>query len=253
MTNTSLASNVLNNISSRLKGDSSSSDKVLILFTGSNNVGVGFHAHPHLDNKLQSLKCLKEKGFDISIGFSFMAERILDLNKIKNILNPRNIYKEEDIFKIKSIIKDNSILYCPNITVSTLSKVSLGMIDTFASNIIWTFLYQGKEVYLDFNSARYYLGMESKSKDITKLIDNYINTVTNMGAKEISWEDLSYKNRDKDNSPTNLKATNGAKELITERDILNLNKKVLVLNNNTLITPLAKDKARELGIEIQIK
>ncbi len=244
MASTLLASNVLNSISSRLKGDYCSSNKVLILFTGSSE---------NLEDKLLYLKSLKEKGFEISIGFSFMAERILDLNKIKNILNPSNIYKEEDIFKIKSIINDYSILYCPNITVNTLSKVSLGMIDTFVSNIIWTFLYQGKEVYVDFNSVRHYLGMESKSKEITKMINNYINTVINMGAKEILWDGLSKNIIEKDNSSISKIKSSKSKDLITERDILNLDKNILVLNKNTLITPLAKDKARELGIEIRTK
>lgn len=244
MASTILASNILNSISSRLNGKSSSSDKVLILFTGSNL---------DLDNKLSYFKSLKEKGFDIDLGFSFMAERILDVNKIRNILTPRNVYKEEDIFNLKTIVMEYSILYCPNITVSTLSKVALGMIDTFVSNIIWTFLYQGKEVNLDFGSARNYLGIESKSKDITNLINNYINIVTNMGAREISWGDLSHNNREKDNPSLSSKTNQDTKTLITERDILNLNRKLLILDNNTLITPLARDKARELGIEIQIK
>ena len=45
------------------------------------------------------------------------------------------------------------------------------------------------------------------------------------------------------------------KDLITERYIqsLNKNQNKLVLKKGTVITPLAKDKARELGIDIEIK
>lgn len=242
MASTLIASNVLNSISYRLKGDVYENDKILILLTGSTL---------DVDNKLLKLKSLKDKGFDLSIGFSFVAEKILDVDRVKSTLNPSKIYREEDIFNLNSISNMYSILICPNLTMSTLSKISLGTIDTFVSNIVWTFLYQGKEVYLDFNSVRHYLGMESKSKGIKELIDIYINSVLNMGAIEVSWERLDFKKENKFYKEINK--NNASKDLITERDIMNLNKKILVLRSDTLITPLARDKARELGIEIQIQ
>ncbi len=107
------------------------------------------------------------------------------MKKIIKELNPMNIYKEEDIFHLENIVERYPILIMPNLTMNTLSKVSLGMVDSFASNILWTYLYLGKNVYLDFNSVSNYLGKPSKNKAINTLIDNHIKTVKDMGAIEI--------------------------------------------------------------------
>lgn len=241
MASSKLASNVLNSISSRIKYEDSPKDNILILFTGSNL---------NIDNKLSQIKRLKENGKGISIGFSFMAERVLDLSKIKSVLNPLKIYFEEDIFNLKNIMENYSVLYCPSITMSTLSKISLGLIDTFVSNTIWTFLYQGKEVYMDFDSVRHFMGIDSKNKGISNMVNNYINISKEMGVKEIQW-DKSFKSDANESIVSPISSE--AKTIITERDILKLNKNQIILDKNTLITPLAKDRARELGIEIKIK
>ena len=141
----------------------------------------------------------------------------------------------------------------PNISMNTLSKVSLGMIDSFVPNVIWAFLYNGKKVYLNFNSVRNYLGVKPQSKEISEIIERNISSVIKMGALEITngtvFESKSI-TPIKDN--VDIKET---KDLITERYIqsLNKNQNKLVLKKGTVITPLAKDKARELGIDIEIK
>ncbi|MDU5083383.1 MAG: flavoprotein [Bacillota bacterium] len=162
---TKITSKVLEDISKRLQGESiiekekeDKTLKALIVLNGSNI---------DLSEKIENIKKLKNRGIKVSLAFSFMAERLLDTQRIINILQPLEIYKEEDIIKLKDISKKYSIIIGPNITMNTLSKISLGMIDTFIPNLIWTFLYQGKKVYLDFNQVKKYLGEETKNKEIT--------------------------------------------------------------------------------------
>ena len=79
-----------------------------------------------------------------------MGEKIIDTKKIIDILRPIEVFREEDIMDLPSIVNKHDLIIGPNITMNTLSKVSLGMIDSFIPNVIWTFLYQGKKVYLDY-------------------------------------------------------------------------------------------------------
>lgn len=250
MDKTKLTSNMLENISNRIKnqGFSNSEGKALVLFNG---------ASKDIFNHLGYIENLKKNGIEISLGFSYMSERILDTNKIINKLKPREIFKEEDIFKLQSIINDYSMVIGPNITINTLSKVSLGMIDSFVPNIIWTFLYNGKKVYLNFNSVRNYLGVKLQSSEISNIIEKHISTIIKMGAQEITEDTIFDKIKPNILSSKIIAPFNDIdlkKDLITEKDIsLLTNQNKLVLKKGTVITPLAKDKARELGISIEIK
>ncbi len=252
MVNTKITSNVLNNISNIVSktGFSQNGRKALVLFNGS-----------YLEEQLriEKILSLKEKGLDISLGLSFMAEKILDTQKIIGILKPINVYREEDILDFPRIVREYDFIIGPNITMNTLSKVSLGMIDNFITNVIWTFLYQGKKVYLDYHSVTNFLGDSTKSTEIQNVISNHIKSLERMGATEIKEENYLEKiviGTERLNPANSLKKetlqpVNNNNKLITEKDMVMMTTKNLVVEPGTIITPLAKDKARELGIEIQ--
>ncbi|NLW41083.1 MAG: hypothetical protein GXY96_09210 [Tissierellia bacterium] len=222
-------------------------DRTLIVFTGSNI---------HLADRIEGLKKLKEEGKPFSLAFSFMAERILDLDFIINNLKPVKVYREEDIFQLEEIVEGHFRLIGANITMNTLSKVTLGMVDSFISNIIWTFLYKEKPVYLDFTSVRNYLGSPSNNKAIRDMIEDRIQLIKRMGAKELDEIDYG-KNPSKENKNPASKdygESRGGKKVITERDLLNHNsQEPLIITRGSIITPLAKDRAKELGIRLEVK
>lgn len=248
---TKITSNVLEDISKRLRGDnfSDNNEKVIVVFTGSNI---------EIEKKIEFIKRLKNKGIKISLAFSFMAEQLLDTQRIINSLCPLNVYKEEDVFKLKNISRDYSMIIGPNITMNTLSKVSLGMIDSFIPSLIWTFIYKGKKVYMDFTSVRNYLGGETKNKEVLGLVEKYIDNVKKMGVIEINGENpLKNIIGDFGDLQTEISKSSQSienKKVITERDILNISSNnKLILPKGTIITPLAKDKAGEKNIIIEIK
>lgn len=249
-----VTSNVMYNISNRIKAQdfSNGKGKALIVINGSSM---------DILNDLGFIQNLKFNGFEISVGFSFMAERLLDTKRIIDLIKPSRIYSEEDIGKLKDIINQYELVVGPNITMNTLSKISLGMIDSLIPNIIWSFLYHGKKVYLNFNIVRNQMGERPKSKEISNIIEEHINKIIKMGAIEISGRIsipniISKENILKDDI-SNISETSNeiVKKLVSERDITKLgeNQKVLVLNKGTIVTPLARDKAKELGISIEIK
>lgn len=241
-----ITSNVLEGISKRFGEEVLGSQNALVVFTGSN---IG------LDKRLEAIRALKHKGIKISIAFSFMAEKLLDTNKIINLLSPNKVYKEEDIFMLKSISKSYPQIIGPNITINTLSKVSLGLIDSFIPNLIWSGLYQGKKVYLDFTSVREYLGEETQNIEIKKMLQSYIDNVKKMGVIEI--ENDKYLDSivlEEEVTNKEIITTLDNKKVITESDILALTpNNRLLLPKGSIITPLAKDKAREKKIQIEIE
>lgn len=246
--------NVLADITRKLngKGNFDSTSKALVVFTGSNI---------DLNKKIEELKRLEEHGISLSVAFSFMGERILDVEDIVDKLRPMEVYREEDVFRLEEIEKSYSKIIGPNITMNTLSKVSLGMIDSFISNILWTYLYNDKAVYLDFSSVNNYLGRPSRNKAINKQIDIHISNLKDMGVVEIvedQYVDIILDKQIPD-KPSNIKKetgnSQGSKRIITERDLINSSTKgdTLVLPKGSILTPLARDKAKELGINIEIE
>jgi ethanolamine utilization protein len=243
--------NVLADITRKIGGGSvsNSKDKALIVFNGSNI---------QLDKRVQEVKSLQDHGINVSLAFSFMAERILDTDNLINSLNPLEIYREEDIFNLEDIARDYSYVIGPNITMNTLSKISQGFIDSFIPNILWTYLYMGKKVYLDFTSVKNYLGKPCQNKEINNIIENHINGLKKMGVIEIEEGNYIDKILNVNKAPVekeNIKVDDNFKKVITERDINNFspNMKSIILPKGSIITPLAKDRARELGIKIEIE
>lgn len=254
MDKSKITSNVLANITNRVKkqGFSNNGRKALVVFNGS-------YLQEHL--RIEKILSLKEKGLDISIGFSFMAEKVIDTKKIIDILKPIEVYREEDIVDFPRIIKNYDLVIGPNITMNTLSKVSLGIIDSFVPNVIWTFLYQGKKVYLDYHSVTNFLGDSTKSSEIQNVINNHIKSLEKMGAIEIKENNYLEKiiidtktpgiNNSVEKSRSETPITN--RKLITEKDMVIIaeTSKSIIVEKGTVITPLAKDKARQLGVEIK--
>ncbi|MCR2045285.1 hypothetical protein NSA23_14365 [Anaerosalibacter massiliensis] len=243
--------NVLADITKRINGGnfSNSKEKALIVFTGSNI---------EINKKVQELKRLKKNNIQVSLAFSFMAKRILDTYSFIDAFEPYKVYGEEDIFDLENILKNYCYVIGPNITINTLSKVSLGMIDSFVPNIIWTYLYMGKKVYLDFTSVKNYFGEPPKNGEIRDIIENHINALKKMGVIEIEEGNYIEKIVNKSKSPIfNKDASESTifNKVITERDVMNYssNSKSIVLPKGTIITPLAKERIKELGIKIELE
>jgi hypothetical protein len=245
--------NVLADITKRLNGtsdniraaDVSSKNTGIIVFTGSN---------VDITEKIAELKRIKEKGFAFSVAFSFVGDKLLPKDYIINSLTPIEIFGEEDIVKIEEIIEKYSILISPNITLNTVAKVATGVIDTFASNLLWDYLYEGKLVYLDFDSVRKQHGKPPQNKVISNLIENYIRILKEMGVREIEkgrYEEII--NGELSGVNPSFKEVNEKNRVITVADLKNMApNSVLNIPAGAIITPLAKEVASQMGIKLEI-
>lgn len=251
MKKNSITLNVLSDITAKMKNinNYSAEKRALIVITGSNTDVI---------RKMREINYLREKGYELDLAFSFMSERILDTEKIILEIKPRNIYREEDIFDLEDILKQYSCLIGPNITMNTISKISSGMIDSFISTIIWSFLYDSKEVYLDYSNIRQFLGRKTENKKMESMINNNINILEEMGVKEItlgSYIDKIYKEKKDPGIEINNKKNPISKNrVITGSDLEKLSKnEVLTVYKGDIITPLAVDMAKDMGIIIERK
>ena len=244
MAKNKLTINVLHDVSRKLKGEFCKDKKnnLLVVLNGSNT---------DIINSIEELKELRNQGNGVSLAFSFMAEKIIDTDRIINSLNPIEIYREEDIFQLDKIVEDYTCIIGVNITVNSISKISTGMVDSFIPLLIWTYLYMKKPVYLDFTSSRYFLGNMTKNKVTKNIIENHIKTLVDLGVVEIFpgkyLESIEYKKSlNEENRIQN--------KVVTEGDLVNFSKgDTLKIPKGAIITPLAKDKANFLGIHLKME
>ena len=268
MKNNNITLNVLSDISRRVKDGTlkDSKKRALVVITG---------AKSDILSRIDELNVLKSDGVTFDLAFSFMAENIVKRDRIIKRLSPKNVFTEEDIFKLNKIKDNYDFLISPNITINTLSKVTSGVIDSFISSIIWTFLYQGKRVYLDYDCIKNYMGDSCKNIFITGMLEERFELLSKMGVIEIekgsylgeikkfeeTLESEEEKKQVKDVESfvyeTDLKESEdrevGEKKIYTAIDMDRLEKTSLVLYKGDILTPLAKDRARALNIEIITK
>ena len=248
--------------------ESNDKDKALVVFTGSDI---------NINKKLDYILELKKSGVSLSLVFSIMSEHILDAQRIVEMLNPREVYLEEDIMDLKEIAREYDYIVSPNITINSMSKLEQGLLDSLVSNLIWTFLYMDKPVYMDFESTLNYLGLSCKNKAVEDVILSKIQKVKSMGVIEIGSKNYLgsiYRDRkllggvkresgneidrfiEKENQKiSNRRSSSSSKKFYTENDIRNLefSGNNLVLEKGTKLTPLARDKVRSMGISVKFE
>ena len=91
--------------------------------------------------------------------------------------------------------------------------------------------------------------MLNTNNEMYRKISNIVNDVMTMGIQVVNIQETEQLI-----NASSIKSTSNSNELITENYVKDLYKngsKVIVLNTKQLVTPLAKDKLRELKIEVK--
>jgi len=223
--------------------------RVVVLFTGSNI---------KLDEVIKGLRNLKQQNYLLTLCFSENAERILDKDRILTIVKPEKVLLERDRDRYMDIVNFTDMAIVPILTQNTLAKVSTGVQDNFITMLLWQILWLGKKVIINPDSALSNRGTHCRNSKMLNLIKKHVDKLKEFGADII--HDHDYLNhieinietgQDNEKSSSNEEQSK-VKELITERDILNLvgKKDNLYLTKGTIITPLARDTAKEKKIRI---
>lgn len=253
---TTLIDQIVNEVIKRLAQRPS---KALVLFSGA---AIGFA------EAMEGLKKLKQDGWELQLALSNSAERVLTENTIQEILGPSNIILERNVTGLKPLYSGVDLLIIPTLTMNSAAKIALGIEDSMITDIVAHAIMQGIPIIAakdgcDLqNPVRLQLGMNKAPIAYLNKMKEQLLTLEAYGIKLVDAKQL-YEYASKKNSfieeTTELETVESIhkinKKVLSRTDIIETaNKgKILMVSSQTIITSLAKDTAKELGVIIKIQ
>lgn len=216
--------------------------QALVIFTG---------AMAGYKDALHSLKEMSADGYNFKVVLSKSAQKILDQDKIKEELKVSDIYVEENPKDIDYLKKDIDKIVISTLTRNSAAKVATGIADTLPTYLISWGIMAGIPIVASEEGCN---PKNSNSRHYQNMLVNNLNILKEYGISLRKAKDI-YKDKFKEftNSIEYEKEMFMEKKLITREDVIeakNSNKKILV-SKNTIVTQLAKDIAREIGVTIK--
>ncbi|TCO75263.1 flavoprotein [Marinisporobacter balticus] len=264
-----IASNIVTRQSVQMKNRQGSvglvnkTKNILVVLTGSNN---------GIDEILNHLNQLKRYGYCLNIVLSKTAENIIGLDRLKKELYSVSISLEENKEQYLDLIEKSHLVLVPLLTQNTAAKLRAGIQDTMASLCIWQALWQEKMVLADTRGL-VCNGKDTKNAILNQIVEDNLSFLKKMGLKILDrksylvaidtilrHEDktLCQENQSKDvekKEQIDILAINeeeAKRKIITQKDIYAMVGKMnqLHIHKHTIITPLARDYAKEKNIEL---
>lgn len=230
--------------------------RALVLFTGG---CIGFN------KSILQIKKLIKNDWNINVVLSNSAKRVLTPKLIKDKLEIDDVYLEDDIDDLYEVLNGVDLLILPTLTMNTAAKIALCISDTLATNIVSNAIMKGIEIIAvkdacDIeNSTRLSLGYNkapsqyiNRMKDYMKILEDYrIKLVDSLGLFE-----LITGNKKNERNPSNQLSNNLEvfldNKVITRGDIVNASQRSqrITIGKTAVITALANDAIRDMGLEI---
>ncbi|WP_462410562.1 flavoprotein [Neobacillus sp. Marseille-QA0830] len=232
--------------------------KATVLFTGG---ASGF------EESLQQLKLLVEDGWDLNVLLSQSAEYVLKPAFIKEQLGVSTIHVEKEMKGLKPYYEGISALIIPTLTLNTAVKISVGISDTMSTNLASHVIMEGipiiaaKDACDMQNPIRKQLGLHKAPKAYLQNMNEHLQTLESYGAVLVEAKDLyeavkqnvftfSPRFEEQPNRPQKMRVFK--KKVLARSDIIEAKQKqeTLSIPKNSIISPLALETAKELGVTI---
>lgn len=201
-----------------------------------------------LEQPLQQLQTCTQNGWNIRIILSELATKVVDLALIDEVLGEENILQENELTNIPSIVDEYTQIVLPALSYPMAGKLALKLVDTPSTYLIFHALSCGKQVIAaaDFSNRRELLN--KKSLILDEIEHQHVNTLSEFGVKWVTVEQIAATIGEVD--ATNRISINTP--VISVAVIANLppNIKELAYAKPTVITPLAREHAKKLGIRL---
>ncbi len=218
---------------------------ILALFTG---------GYAKLDEAINQLKKLIKSSYTVDVVMSQSAVNVIGKDKIESISGIGELICEPapSFSSLKAVQKSDFIIV-PVLTRNSSAKIALGITDTLVTNIIMQAVISGKPVIAGRNSADPdindcpCIATSNTPMPLISLAKNYLKTLEYYGIRLVDVSDIA---------DIIINGSDKGKvldqKLITNETILKLPQGTNKINvvKGTIITPMAKDLARERGIEI---
>ena len=206
-------------------------EKILVAITGSTN---------NLEQIVLELRKIS-KNYDLSLVFSEAASNIID----ENIFSEFYIIKDFSIKNYDEILSKNDIILLPLLTKNTVAKLVVGIRDNAVTNLVSKALLLEKRVIAAYDSC-----IVNNEVPYAKLINSNVERLKDFGLIFVQAKELAdYMLNKKDLEINSLREKN----VIAAKDLKDLYNKKIIISKNTVVTTLAKERAKENNIVFEEK
>ena len=206
-------------------------EKILVVITGSTN---------NLEQIVLELRKIS-KNYDLSLVFSKAAKSIID----ENIFSEFHIIKDFSIKNYDEILSKNNIILLPLLTKNTVAKLVVGIRDNAVTNLVSKALLLEKRVIAACDSC-----IVNNEVPYAKLINSNVEKLKDYGLIFVQAKELAdYMLNKKDLEINSLREKN----VIAAKDLKDLYNKKIIISKNTVVTTLAKERAKENNIVFEEK
>lgn len=226
----------------------------LVVFTGA---AIGFN------ESIDELKKLVQNNWKLRVVLSRSAEHVLTPEIVGNLLGIEEVHLESSNDGLYQLYEGVDAIIVPTLTMNTAAKIALGMADSLTTNMVAHGIMNAIPTYVVKDASdlhhpeRIRLGMTNIPKAYTQLFDNHFKQLESYGIHVVEVSQLS-KSLLMVSEPNGRseelaqKSFDIRKKVISEADIVVAGKSGSTLNisKNSIITPLAHEKAKELGVKI---
>ena len=206
-------------------------EKILVAITGSTN---------NLEQIVLELRKIS-KNYDLSLVFSEAASNIID----ENMFSEFHIIRDFSIKNYDEILSKNDIILLPLLTKNTVAKLVVGIRDNAVTNLVSKALLLEKRVIAAYDSC-----IVNNEVPYAKLINSNVEKLKDYGLIFVQAKELAdYMLNKKDLEINSLREKN----VITAKDLKDLYDKKIIISKNTVVTTLAKERAKENKIVFEEK
>ena len=206
-------------------------EKILVAITGSTN---------NLEQIVLELRKIS-KNYDLSLVFSEAASNIIN----ENVFSEFHIIKDFSIKNYDEILSKNDIILLPLLTKNTVAKLVVGIRDNAVTNLVSKALLLEKRVIAAYDSC-----IVNNEVPYAKLINSNVEKLKDYGLIFVQAKELAdYMLKKKDLEINSLREKN----VITAKDLKDLYDKKIIISKNTVVTTLAKERAKENQIVFEEK
>ena len=206
-------------------------EKILVAITGSTN---------NLEQIVLELRKIS-KNYDLSLVFSEAASNIIN----ENVFSEFHIIKDFSIKNYDEILSKNDIILLPLLTKNTVAKLVVGIRDNAVTNLVSKALLLEKRVIAAYDSC-----IVNNEVPYAKLINSNVEKLKDYGLIFVQAKELAdYMLNKKDLEINSLRDKN----VITANNLKDLYDKKIIISKNTVVTTLAKERAKENNIVFEEK
>lgn len=249
-------------------GEAKNKKNILILFSGSKK---------NLTMSIPQVKKIIELGHDVKIVVAKDLLNVLDLNSFKDIFQNAEIFEESTTSS--SMIEESHIIVLPTITIQTVGEIVNGIFNSYTANAVLSGLFNGKRIIASRDNMDW--GLAGKWDENFNITNEYFSKIiqdnmmklqyagvnfvdTNSLALEISeyLENIGHINNKTARAnhfyqlpgmSFEAKHNVFSGKLVTVKEVDSVGKtsECLLISEKTIVTPLARDKAKEIGLAIR--